>query len=84
MDSKPYKSDPIYNCNISLENESFMERFKCTVIQPLRMLSIMYPILNQLNDLRNQLGAEPVFVSSKRLAQSSLIFIDTFFGFEVK
>ncbi|UZO18462.1 uncharacterized protein OCT59_009775 [Rhizophagus irregularis] len=83
MDSKPYKSDPIYNCNISLENESFMERFKCTVIQPLRMLSIMYPILNQLNDLRNQLGAEPVFVSSKRLAQSSLIFIDTFFGFEL-
>src|SRR5581483_9647167 len=27
-----HKSDPMFNCNISLENESFFKRFKCVII----------------------------------------------------
>jgi hypothetical protein len=84
MDLKTYKSDPLFRCNISLENESFLERFKCTIIQPLRMLNIVYDNSKKLNDLRSKMGVEPVFMSAMRLAKSSLVLIDTFFGFEVK
>ncbi|CAB4397286.1 unnamed protein product [Rhizophagus irregularis] len=33
VDPKPYKFDPILGCNISLENESIWERFRCNFIQ---------------------------------------------------
>ncbi|CAB4494009.1 unnamed protein product [Rhizophagus irregularis] len=33
MDLKTYKSDPLFRCNISLENESFLERSKMGIEQ---------------------------------------------------
>ncbi|GBB83426.1 hypothetical protein RclHR1_10150003 [Rhizophagus clarus] len=83
IDLKTYKSDPMFRCNISLENESFLERFKCTVIQPLRMLNLVYNNSKKLNDLRNKMGVEQVFMSAMRLAKNSLVLIDSFFGFEL-
>jgi hypothetical protein len=80
-----YKSDPMFRCSISMENESFLERFRCTAIQPLRLfINVLYPFSNNLNDLRNKLGIERVFMATSRLAQTSFVFVDTFFGFEVK
>ncbi|RIA90055.1 Glycosyltransferase Family 1 protein [Glomus cerebriforme] len=83
LEPKSYKSDPIFRCNISMENESFLERFRCTVIQPLRMVNYIYPFITGLNDIRKQIDVEPVFLSVRRLTQTSLILVDTFFGFEL-
>ncbi|PKC00023.1 hypothetical protein RhiirA5_365961, partial [Rhizophagus irregularis] len=55
MDPKPYKSDPMFGCNISLENESFFERFRCTLIQPLQITYAYRPFTRQLNDIREQM-----------------------------
>ncbi|CAG8632388.1 141_t:CDS:2 [Rhizophagus irregularis] len=82
-DAQTYKSDPMFHCNISLENESFLERFKCTIIRPLHIISLLYTPLNQINDLRNQMSIEPVYMSFRRLLRTSLVFIDTFFGLEL-
>ncbi|RGB39520.1 Glycosyltransferase Family 1 protein [Rhizophagus diaphanus] len=41
IDTQTYKSDPMIHCNISLENESFLERFKCTIIRPLHIISLL-------------------------------------------
>jgi hypothetical protein len=73
----------MYHCKISLEDETFLERFRCTVIQPIRVLYLVYPFLSQLNDVRKQVNADPVFMSMRRLSKVSLILADTFFGFEV-
>ena len=83
MASTTYKSDPMFHCKVSLENESFLERFKCTLIQPFRMLYLIYPYANQLNEIRKQINVEPIFMSAKRLSKTSLFLADTFFGFEV-
>ncbi|PKY47878.1 UDP-Glycosyltransferase/glycogen phosphorylase [Rhizophagus irregularis] len=38
IDAQTYKSDPVFRCNISLENESFLERFKNQMsIEPVYM-----------------------------------------------
>ncbi|PKK59327.1 UDP-Glycosyltransferase/glycogen phosphorylase [Rhizophagus irregularis] len=39
-----HKSDPMFQCNISLENESFLERFKCII----------------LNNFREQVNVKPI------------------------
>ncbi|GES84929.1 glycosyltransferase family 1 protein [Rhizophagus clarus] len=83
LETTTYKSDPVFRCKNSLENESLLERLKCTVIQPLRLYSSLYPVLNKLNDIRLQMGVEPVDMSLKRLIKTSLIFVDAFFGFEL-
>ncbi|EXX63029.1 uncharacterized protein OCT59_003750 [Rhizophagus irregularis] len=83
IDAQTYKSDPVFRCNISLENESFLERFKCTIIRPLHIISLLHTPLNQINDLRNQMSIEPVYMSFRRLLRTSLVFIDTFFGLEL-
>ena len=79
-----HKSDPMFHCKVSLENESFLERFKCTLIQPIRMLYLMvYHYVNQLSEIRKQINVEHVFMSANRLSKTSLYLADTFFGFEV-
>ena len=83
MASTTHKSDPMFHCKVSLENESFLERFKCTLIQPIRMLYFLYPYTNRLNEIRKQINVEPIFMSAKRLSKTSLFLADTFFGFEV-
>ena len=79
IEPKSYKSDPILSCNISLENESFLERFKCIVMYPLHMYYTYYPFISQLNNLRKKFNPEP----RGNLPKVSLSLIDNFFGFEV-
>jgi hypothetical protein len=75
-----YKSDPMFGCNISLEHESFLERFKCIILRPLQMFYVSYPFLNQLNNLKKMVNVEP---RTTNLPKASLSLVDTFFGFEV-
>ncbi|PKK60368.1 hypothetical protein RhiirC2_870968 [Rhizophagus irregularis] len=79
MEPKPYKSDPMYGCNISLENESFFERFRCTLIQPLQIAYAYGPSIRKLNDIKGQMNINPV---SEKEPKFSLSLVDTFFGFE--
>ncbi|CAB5321891.1 unnamed protein product [Rhizophagus irregularis] len=80
MDPVPYKNDPMFGCNISLENESFFERFRCALIQPLQIAYTMAPLARQLNDARKQMNIKPV---SGKMPKVSLALVDTFFGFEL-
>jgi hypothetical protein len=80
MDSKPYKSDPFYGCNISLENESFFERVRCILIHPLQTAYELRPFALRLNDIKNQMNVKLV---SEKVPKFSLALVDTFFGFEV-
>lgn len=78
-----HKSDPTLRCHVSLENGSFFERFRCIIIEPIRMLYVTNPFINRLNDVRKQINVESVFTSAGRLLRTSLVLVDTFFGFEV-
>ncbi|GBB83427.1 hypothetical protein RclHR1_10150004 [Rhizophagus clarus] len=81
VDPKPYKSDPFFGCNaISLENESFFERFKCSLIRPLEKAYVYWSPGRQLNNIRNQMNIK---AASENLSKLSLALIDTFFGFEL-
>ena len=51
VDHKPYKSDPMFGCNISLEKESILERIRCSLIQPLQLAYSLKSVVNQLNDV---------------------------------
>ncbi|RGB41373.1 Glycosyltransferase Family 1 protein [Rhizophagus diaphanus] len=80
MEPKPYKSDPMLGCNISLENESFFERFRCALIQPLQIAHAYGPSIRKLNDIRDQMNINSV---SGKVPKFSLSLVDTFFGFEL-
>ncbi|CAG8750990.1 14736_t:CDS:2, partial [Funneliformis mosseae] len=72
-----YKSDPIFGCNVSLENASFLERFRCTIISPLQMIYHF----SQLNVKEKLKGNS--FMAKDRLPKASLLLADTYFGFEL-
>ncbi|RIA98272.1 Glycosyltransferase Family 1 protein [Glomus cerebriforme] len=82
---KIYKSDPMFLCNVTLENESFLERFKCTIIQPIKLFFLTYPWVNKLNDKRKQINVEPILIEPRYVSirKLSLFLVDTFFGFEL-
>ncbi|GBB83424.1 hypothetical protein RclHR1_10150001 [Rhizophagus clarus] len=80
IDPVPYKSDPLYGCDVSLENKSFFERFRCTIIQPLQIAYELGPLGRQLNNIRKQMNIKTV---SGKVPKVSLALIDTYFGFEL-
>ncbi|CAB4420544.1 unnamed protein product [Rhizophagus irregularis] len=82
IDPKPYKSDPTFGCDVSLEDASILERFRCNFIQPLLMIYSFNSIVNQINDVRKQMNIEPGNIAFGGSVKSSLILINTFFGFE--
>jgi hypothetical protein len=71
----------MFGCNISLENESFFERFRCALIQPLQVAYTLGPFERQLDDARSQMNKK--IASEKAPKKVSLALVDTFFGFEV-
>jgi hypothetical protein len=76
----PYRSDPMYGCNTSLENESFFERFRCALIQPLQVAYTLWSSERRLNDVRSQMNKK---LALEKVPKGSLTLVDTFFGFEV-
>ncbi|CAG8517203.1 17073_t:CDS:2 [Gigaspora margarita] len=77
----PYKSDPVLGCHVTMENESFYERFKCAIIKPLQLINVFIKTLSSLNDQRTNLGVETYWNPRSRM-DNILFLFDTFFGFE--
>ncbi|GBC24600.2 glycosyltransferase family 1 protein [Rhizophagus irregularis DAOM 181602=DAOM 197198] len=78
----PYKSDPIYGCHSNMEKGSFIERFKCLIIQPARFLYESRQRIIFLNEKRLSVGVSPITSSLERI-KNSLFLADTYFGFEI-
>ncbi|CAB4430087.1 unnamed protein product [Rhizophagus irregularis] len=77
----PQKSGPNSLCNVSLENESFLERFKCIIVDPFKISYMLYPFIKSLNNFREQVNAKPLYMGNSQ--KLSLHLVDTFFGFEL-
>ena len=79
-----YKSDPMFGCGISLENESILERIRCNLIQPFQMQYMLYPMMNQLDNLKKRIYDEHGIINTgNNKPKAALTLVDTFFGFEV-
>ncbi|CAG8544520.1 5786_t:CDS:2, partial [Cetraspora pellucida] len=78
----PYKSEVWYNCHVNMENESFVNRFRCAIIEPIRSISEMWSSIDALNELRSTVGIRPVHNPFERM-KNSLFLVNTFFGLEV-
>ncbi|CAG8792356.1 40954_t:CDS:2 [Gigaspora margarita] len=77
-----YKSDPVFGCHVNMENETFYERFKCSIIKPLQFMNVFMTIGNLLNDKRVNVGVEPIWDPRSRM-KNILFLFDSFFGFEI-
>ncbi|CAG8718948.1 13571_t:CDS:2, partial [Gigaspora margarita] len=78
----PYKSDPLHGCHVTMENESFYDRFKCAIISPFKPLWTLMSLESELNKQRVSLGVEPYWDPRSRM-NNILFLVDTFFGFEL-
>ncbi|GBC09749.1 hypothetical protein RclHR1_09090007 [Rhizophagus clarus] len=78
-----YKSDPLFGCNISLENESFLKRFKCIVMRPIQLLYTSYPFISQLNNIRKKVNVEPGRIALGNSPKVPFYLVDGFFGFDL-
>ncbi|KAF0509355.1 UDP-Glycosyltransferase/glycogen phosphorylase [Gigaspora margarita] len=78
----PYKSDPLHGCHVTMENESFYDRFKCAIISPFKPLWTLMSLESELNKQRVNLGVEPYWDPRSRM-NNILFLVDTFFGFEL-
>ncbi|GES76951.1 glycosyltransferase family 1 protein [Rhizophagus clarus] len=81
MQHAPYKSDPMIGCNVNMEQETFLKRFKCAIITPVQTNYILYPYNKELNKLRKSVGIKSL--NSFEKLHNSLFLADTFFGFEI-
>ncbi|CAB5379184.1 unnamed protein product [Rhizophagus irregularis] len=78
----PYKSDPLFECKVSMENESFWERFRCEIISPLKFIWTLRNSFGEFNEVRASYGL-PTLKNPFDRWQSSLFLLDNFFGFEM-
>ncbi|CAG8804365.1 29339_t:CDS:2, partial [Gigaspora margarita] len=79
----PIISDPRMGrgCHVSMENESFYNRFICAVVQPLRVIWAFRDNLNDINALRAEVGISKYY--DYRGRTNTLFLLDNFFGFEI-
>ncbi|CAG8460061.1 8827_t:CDS:2 [Acaulospora morrowiae] len=77
-----YRSEVLYKCHVNMENESFLNRFRCAIIEPVRFAFGMWSINEDLNNIRAQTGVDTV-INTYEIIKSSLFLANTFFGFEV-
>ncbi|CAG8794925.1 14915_t:CDS:2 [Gigaspora margarita] len=78
----PFLSDPMMDCHVNMENESFYNRFICAVIQPLRNSWHNQKFLNYLNNKRIEVGVSKHNDFRGRVT-NTLFLIDNFFGFQI-
>ncbi|CAG8457950.1 18783_t:CDS:2 [Acaulospora morrowiae] len=65
-----------------MENESFLNRFRCAIIEPVRFAFGMWSINEDLNKIWAQTGVDTV-INTYEIIKNSLFLVNTFFGFEV-
>ncbi|CAG8480262.1 43033_t:CDS:2 [Gigaspora margarita] len=74
-------SDPVMDCHVNMENESFYNRFICAIIQPLRLHWYFRDNLNYINARRAEFGVNKFHDFRERA--NTLFLTDSFFGVEV-
>ncbi|CAG8535100.1 7800_t:CDS:2, partial [Scutellospora calospora] len=74
--------NPMLGCPVSMENESFYNRFRCAVVQPLRLGWHFRKNLNYLNAKRAEVGVSG-HCDFRGTIANTLFLVDNFFGFEV-
>ncbi|CAG8645540.1 3588_t:CDS:2, partial [Scutellospora calospora] len=79
--SPPFRSDPIFGCHVNMENRSFYDRFRCAVVQPLRLRWYFRKNINYLNARRAKVGVSKNCDYRGTIADT-LFLVDNFFGFE--
>ena len=65
-----------------MENKPFLERLKCFTIPIVKLVWKVRSLTSDLNEMRAKVGIEPTDYPFER-AKKSLLFIDSFFGFEI-
>ncbi|CAG8726710.1 27330_t:CDS:2 [Gigaspora margarita] len=74
--------DPMMDCHVNMENESFYNRFICAVVQPLRDSWHNQKFLKHINNKRVEVGVSKDNNYRGRVT-NTLFLIDNFFGFQV-
>ncbi|KAF0512698.1 UDP-Glycosyltransferase/glycogen phosphorylase [Gigaspora margarita] len=82
LTSSPYKSNPILGCHANMENESFYDRFKCAIINPLIKVLVLRGPLKDLNAERASVDIDPHWDFSGRIS-NRLMLSNNFYGFEI-
>ncbi|CAG8621806.1 11879_t:CDS:2, partial [Scutellospora calospora] len=77
----PYKSDPSFGCHANMEHESFIERFRCAIIMPMKIIYKSRKYMNELNEMRATIGIAPTSNSIEKIKIPFFLLIH-FFGFE--
>ncbi|CAG8478751.1 9009_t:CDS:2 [Funneliformis caledonium] len=80
----PYKSEPVFmpGCKVSMEHESFCQRFICEIFIPFRFLWKIDPVYKKFNELRVSMGL-PSQRTTFDYWKNSLFLVDNFFGVEI-
>ncbi|CAG8793678.1 29374_t:CDS:2 [Gigaspora margarita] len=82
LTSSPYKSNPVFGCHANMENESFYDRFKCAIINPLIKVLVLRGPLKDLNAERASVDIDPHWDFSGRIS-NRLMLSNNFYGFEI-
>ncbi|CAI2181915.1 6514_t:CDS:2 [Funneliformis geosporum] len=78
----PYKSDPMLGCKVSLEHESFWQRFNCEIFASIKFMMKLLPAFKRFNEIRVGLGL-PSYSTPFEHWKNSLFLVDNFFGVEI-
>ncbi|RIB21821.1 Glycosyltransferase Family 1 protein [Gigaspora rosea] len=82
VDTPPYRSDPVFGCNVYMEYESLYSRLRCLILEPLKFLHAIISIESELNVQRAKVGVEPFWNPNGRILNNLMLY-DNFFGFEM-
>ncbi|KAF0534059.1 UDP-Glycosyltransferase/glycogen phosphorylase [Gigaspora margarita] len=82
LPNPPYISDPIYDCHVNMENESFYNRFKCAIIVPLKDAWSVRDYIKNINAQRALVGVDPHWDIRGRVS-TILKLSNNFFGFDI-
>ncbi|CAG8601954.1 31492_t:CDS:2 [Gigaspora margarita] len=70
ISNAPYKSNPMFGCRANMENESFYDRFKCTIILPLKLYWKSLDFIRDINAERANVGIDSHWDLRGRISSS--------------
>ncbi|KAF0455697.1 UDP-Glycosyltransferase/glycogen phosphorylase [Gigaspora margarita] len=76
-----YRSDPLFGCHVTMENESFYSRFRCAVIEFSKYILYIVSSYN-VNSQRAKVDVDPYWDTKGRIS-NILMLTNNFYGFEI-
>ncbi|CAG8692026.1 11381_t:CDS:2, partial [Gigaspora margarita] len=76
-----YRSDPLFGCHVTMENESFYSRFRCAVIEFSKYILYIVSSYN-VNSQRTKVDVDPYWDTKGRIS-NILMLTNNFYGFEI-